>query len=301
MDATSSVSLMDLDSRFDPSSLARDMKCFPLPDLSAFLGKPCSPPNRRRHPITSFVLPEAHAPPKKKNAEKKKSNVGSSDRKSNVGSTKKTSKSEPALRPEVAALMPLLEQHIVPKEPSEAIGQTSVGNLTDQMSVGDSLINLPLAMAKLPVSSTHDVRSSTHVDAIIQFADSDFVRNVKVLPRQRLLVSDEEPQDDLFWIELRPTAKNDQGYLHDADVDLLAQEIVGGFLLIDRRLLKEALYDSKLPADSATTALPREATYRVFRLGLKRELKTLVPAKDLLDKDALPGCLVALYYFEDTL
>ena len=66
----------------------------------------------------------------------------------------------------------------------------------------------------------------------------------------------------------------------------MAQEVSDGFILIRRKALKEYIYD-RLPSDGVTTSIPKDAIYRILKIGRRRELKTLVPAQDIEKMGAL--------------
>lgn len=152
------------------------------------------------------------------------------------------------------------------------------------------------------IESCSIAESGTHV--LLKFAAKiDDAKNhhqqqqysVKILERKRLLASDEEEQDTYFWIMLHGSKAKDSGYLHDKTFDLLAQEISGGYVLLNREIFKTYLYE-RLPCDGSTTATPKEAIYKIFRVGLRRETKTLVPAEDILDSDRCSAVVMAIYF-----
>ncbi len=116
---------------------------------------------------------------------------------------------------------------------------------------------------------------------------------IKVLDRKKFLMNDEEKQDEYLWILLHGIKPKDLGYLHEESIDFLAQEIENGFLLMRRNVLQEHIYNL-LPPDGVTTSTPKEAIYRILKIGRRRELKTLVPMEDILK---IPGAFVAKYTF----
>lgn len=121
---------------------------------------------------------------------------------------------------------------------------------------------------------------------------------VHCLNRKKWLENDnfgETEQDNYFWILLHGIKNVDRGYLHDERVAFIAQEIEGGFLLLDRKALQHKLYDY-LPQDGSTVSKPNEAIYKNYKIGLRKEMKTLIPAEDIMNEEKFPGCLISLFY-----
>ncbi len=160
----------------------------------------------------------------------------------------------------------------------------------------DLLSNQPNEISEIKTTSDED-RYLHHAEIIANFSDAASEtswRKIKVLDRKKLLMNDEEKQDDFLWILLHDIKPTDLGYLHEKEIDYLAQEVSDGFVLIDRKVLKEYICD-QLPQNGITTSVPKEAIYRILKIGRRRELKTLVPMEDILHK--IPGAFVAKYTF----
>jgi hypothetical protein len=252
---------------FSPTALAKEDRHFPLPDFSNVSGTapevPPPPPQSQTPPARQRRQTPVH--------------LEACEPKPPKPPRKKAAPKAPAGVQKFVSCLSKFKQ--------ETIRGVGVG-------VGkDPLVNLAIHS----LSTVAD--TDQEADALVQFNGADRpIQTVKVLDRKRLLMTDDDCQDTYFWIILHGTKVKDAGYLHDASIDLLAQEIAGGFVLMDRLKLKEHIYD-RLPQDGSTTAVPKDAVYKIFRVGLRREMKTLLPAEDLLDGDTMPpGCLVALYY-----
>lgn len=161
----------------------------------------------------------------------------------------------------------------------------------------DLLSNQPTEISEIKTTSDED-RYLHHAEIIAKFSDAaaseNSWRKIKVLGRKKLLMNDEENQDDFLWILLHDIKPTDLGYMHEKEIDYLAQEVSDGFILIDRKVLKEYICD-QLPQNGITTSVPKEAIYRILKIGRRRELKTLVPMEDILHK--IPGAFVAKYTF----
>jgi len=118
---------------------------------------------------------------------------------------------------------------------------------------------------------------------------------IKILEKQKLLSSDEDAQDEYFWISLHGAKPKDFGYLHDDEVVYIAQEISEGFLLFYREVLKDFIYE-QLPPGGFTTDKPKDALYNIFKIGRRREMKTLIARKDLEEKGFV---IKKILYFDD--
>lgn len=195
---------------------------------------------------------------------------------------------EKVVEPEKKKILPKK----IPKAPK--VVDRFVQCLEKFKNVDEKDFHINAKIKSIEASSDED-RYFNNVDVIVRFFSLEKEQRIKVLERKKFLMSDEEEQDLFFWIMLQGTKLADTGYLHEESLDLIAQEISGGFVLVRRDLLKKHIYD-KLPQDGKTTSIPKDAIYRIFRIGLRRELKTLVPAEDILSDETIPGCLITLYY-----
>ncbi len=191
---------------------------------------------------------------------------------------------------------------LVDRGTDRGIGESAAG----QAARGGYLVRHPTECER-SISRHIDFFFAPCQNAAAAGAAADY-KSIKVLPRQKIRCNDQEKQDDFFWILLHDIKPNDMGYLHDAKLDYLAQEVLlledpeqevtpssprpfsSSYFLFERRRVKDFVLD-KLPlscinndllGNSNVTTRPSEAIYKILKIGKRNDIKTLVPREDLM-------------------
>lgn len=104
---------------------------------------------------------------------------------------------------------------------------------------------------------------------------------VDVKAMKRITRYDSETQDDWLWIELHGVRTNDAGWLYGGKADLIAFELRGSFIIVDRKTL--IILIEKMIDFDRRVYTPLEAKYKVYNRKGRADEITLVETKKLLD------------------
>jgi hypothetical protein len=136
-----------------------------------------------------------------------------------------------------------------------------------------------------------DILQGQHIlfsesDGNVKIQKNGETRKAVVLERKKVRPNEETEQDEYFWFLLQPTKQSEQSYLQLPDIDYVAQEVEDGFLLLDRPLLRNFIYD-RIPLKGQRVSDPNDCVYKRFGFGRRRETLTLVPREDLENANIL--------------
>lgn len=161
-----------------------------------------------------------------------------------------------------AVFMSGSEEEVTPLDVNSA-------NMFKQSKV--SVDHMPELMMRKTIGGSSSSGSSTQT------------KYIKVENRKKISPVNECSQDEYFIFTLHGIKPQDEGAINNDRIDWIAQEVENGFVIFERQRLQAFIY-SKLPTDgSKTCTKPKDAIYGMMKLGTCKEIKTLVPSKDLED------------------